>query len=115
MPFELGLTVAGASGLDSIHHWIVLEERPYRLQKSLSDLNGYDEFVHNGTVTGLLQALIDAFQSPGHSVSMKEMKAAYRALRFVGKQVKVEYSWSNLYRAAAFRQLVIAAKQIRDS
>jgi hypothetical protein len=112
MPFELGMTIARADKLESDTHWIVLEEKPYRLQKSLSDLNGYDPFVHKGTVTGLLQALLDAFEDPAHSVSMAEMKASYTALRIVAAQLKLENDWPDLYRAAAFRQLVVAANKL---
>ncbi len=112
MPIELGMTVARADKVDSGNHWIVLEEKAYRLQKSLSDLNGYDPFVHRGTVTGLLQALLDAFGNPAHSLSMTEMKASYAALRMVAAQLKVDNGWPDLYRAAAFRQLVVAANKL---
>lgn len=109
MPFELGMSIAHSGLSATRHHWIVLEEMPYRLHKSLSDLNGYDAFVHRGTVTGLLQALLDAFENPGRSMSLPEMKAAYRELRLVAEQLKIDNAWPSLYRAAAFRKLVVAA------
>src|SRR5947208_12074214 len=67
MPFELGLTIAWAETAQSNHYWIVLESKQYRLQKSLSDLNGYDHFIHNGTVLGVFRALLDAFDKPDTS------------------------------------------------
>ena len=113
MPFELGLTLAGIESLGRTHHWVVLEEKPYRLQKSLSDLNGYDPFVHHGTVTGVLQALLDAFENATRRVSIAEMKSAFDALRIVADQLKLTNELPNLYRAAAFRQLVLAAATLR--
>ena len=91
MPFELGLTLARTGKLDPNHHWIVLEERPYRIQKSLSDLNGYDPYIHNGTVTGLLQVLKNAFHNP--VVSMADMKTTYTLLQLSAKGLKSENDW----------------------
>jgi len=45
MPFELGLTIALQRSEIPRHSWIVLESRPHRLLKSLSDLNGTDPFI----------------------------------------------------------------------
>ena len=113
MPFELGMTVAWAETSQSNHYWIVLEEKPYRLQKSLSDLNGYDHFVHNGTVVGVFQALLDAFDKP--DVSITEMKQIYGKLRRFGAELQTTYRWSNLFQPSAFRRLAIAAAKIKSA
>lgn len=112
MPFELGLTLARTGKLDPSHYWIVLEEVPDRIQKSLSDLNGYDPFIHYGTVAGMLQALSDAFEQPAGEVSVAEMKTIYRLLRNFANGLQSANRWSDLYRLSAFRQLVLAAKEI---
>ncbi len=39
----------------SKHVWFVCESRNYRLAKSLSDLNGTDPFIHDGTVEGIFR------------------------------------------------------------
>jgi len=109
MPFELGLTLARTGKLDPNHHWIVLEERPYRIQKSMSDLNGYDPYIHNGTVTGLLQVLKNAFHNP---VSVADMKTAYTLLQLSAKGLKSENDCPDLYGAEAFRQLALMANKI---
>jgi hypothetical protein len=49
MPFELGLTVGMA---DADHAWIVCETRRHRVSKPLSDLDGTDVYIHNGTAHG---------------------------------------------------------------
>src|SRR5207245_1695984 len=53
MPFELGLLLGWqrAKG-NSRHIWFVMEPRQRRLQKSLSDLDGTDPLIHQGTVGG---------------------------------------------------------------
>ena len=103
----------GRETSQSNHYWIVLEEKQYRLQKSLSDLNGYDHFVHNGTVLGVFQALLDAFDKP--DVSITEMKQIYGKLRQFGEELQRTYGWNNLFQPSAFRRLVIAAAKIKSA
>lgn len=57
MPFELGLAVDWARTVRAAHQWFVLESEPHRLEKSLSDINGTDPFVHGGSPRGVLAAL----------------------------------------------------------
>src|SRR5437867_1257282 len=75
MPFELGLAVALAVHENhGKHHWIILEAVRHRLLRSLSDLNGFDPFIHGNTVSGVLGVLTDAFEKPGHAVSVAHMR-----------------------------------------
>src|SRR5258706_8356974 len=69
MPFEAGLAVAWSHVGNADHRWFVFEAVRYRLQKSLSDLNGFDPFIHDGTVRGVLRALTHAFVRPGVNVN----------------------------------------------
>ncbi len=62
MPFELGLAVAMRRR--GRHDWWVLESRAYRLQRSLSDLNGTDPLVHGGRPRRLIQILENTFARP---------------------------------------------------
>jgi hypothetical protein len=59
MPFELGLAVAW--GLQRKHEWAVFECVSYRLTRSLSDLNGYDQYTHRGLPEGVLEVVADLF------------------------------------------------------
>ena len=49
MPFELGMAVALARGNNS-RRFVLLETKRYRLQRTLSDLNGFDPGIHEGTI-----------------------------------------------------------------
>ena len=61
MPFELGLTLTWARLNPGQHSWFVFESRERRVQKSLSDLNGTDPNIHDGTVEGVMRELCNAF------------------------------------------------------
>ena len=62
MPFELGLAVAWEALNPTAHSWFVFEEKSYRLQKSLSDLNGTDPQIHGGTASGVFRELSNIFR-----------------------------------------------------
>ncbi len=81
MPFELGLTVVLQKSKIPRHSWIVLESSPHRLQKSLSDLNGTDPFIHSGTVRGVFRELCSVFVSTPLRPTVPQMFAIYRLLR----------------------------------
>jgi hypothetical protein len=49
MPLELGMTITWEMLNPDQHTWFVWESEAYRLQRSLSDLNGTDANIHNGT------------------------------------------------------------------
>jgi len=113
MPFELGMTIAWAETAQSKHYWIVSNQNNIGFKNRLVDLNGYDHFVHKGTVGGVFQALLDAFDKP--DVSITEMKQIYRKLRQFGVELQQTYRWNNLFQPSAFRRLVIAAAKIKSA
>ena len=55
MPFELGLTVALERIAIRKHAWVVCESKRFRLNKSLSDLDGTDVYIHGGTIRGVFR------------------------------------------------------------
>ena len=113
MPFELGLAVATAVfGNQREHHWIILEASRHRLLRSLSDLNGFDPFIHGNTVSGVLSSLIDAFDKPIHDVPVTQMCNLYRLLRLFAMNLKAAERLNDLYRPSAFRKLAVTAAKI---
>ena len=101
MPFETGMAVALAQ--TSGHQWRVFEQRPYRLQQSLSDLNGFEPFIHGGTARGVIDRLLDAFR--GKNFDRDEIRRLHRELlRFrstlMGRDVFQPYPFDQLVRAA---------------
>ena len=113
MPFELGLAVATAvHGNQREHHWIILEASRHRLLRSLSDLNGFDPFIHGNTALGVLSTLIDAFDKPIHDVPVTHMRNLYRLLRLFAMNLKAAERLNDLYRPSAFRKLAVTAAKI---
>lgn len=84
MPLELGMTITWATLHPKQHTWFVWESERYRLQRSASDLNGTDPYIHGGTAEGVLRELRNAFRldrepSGQGAPSVQEMLDVYRA------------------------------------
>jgi hypothetical protein len=110
MPFELGLAVARSLSGER-HFWIVLEEQHYRVQKSLSDINGFDPYVHGGTTDGVLQAIADAFHQPeGRNPSIPEVRRLWAVLRAAARELKRQEGTSSLFSRRSFGKIVLAAQ-----
>lgn len=109
MPFELGLAVAWSELNPRRHTWFVCETRECRALKSLSDLNGTDIQIHNGTVEGVMRELCNCFVAVGRQPDVPQMMSVYRALRRRLDQLKTLAGARSLYEARIFRDLSYAA------
>jgi len=109
MPFELGMAVAWEITKDQDHTWFVFEARKGRLAKSLSDLRGVDEFVHSGTVSGLLGSLNNVFVRRGNRPTMREVLAIYRDLRRALPSIQADAGAKSAFETRVFLDLVVAA------
>jgi hypothetical protein len=81
MPFELGLTVAIEKSSYPDHAWVVCETVAHRIKKSLSDLDGTDAYIHNGTIAGVFRELRNAFVGSRRQPTVKQMAKIYKVLR----------------------------------
>ncbi len=108
MPFELGLAVATRSA--ARHDWWILEARRYRLQRSLSDLAGFDPQIHNGRPLRMLQIIDDMFSRPG-----KRAVPLVAVLDLLERQAPaVRRRYGSLYTKGGFRSLVFTATTFCD-
>jgi hypothetical protein len=83
---------------------------PYRLQRSLSDLNGTDPLIHQGDPKRLLQVLENTFARP-HQPEIP----LFAILEFLGRRVPAaRQRYGSLYTAGAFRTLVSAASGLAN-
>jgi hypothetical protein len=113
MPFELGLTVAWASLNPTRHTWFVCESENRRLQKSLSDLNGTDPNIHDGTIEGVMRELCNAFVRPQAQMpSVPEMLYGYRILARKAEDIRRNAGSGSLFEARVFEDLYFAAAAI---
>ncbi len=76
MPLELGMTITWANLHPKSHTWFVWESEPYRLQRSASDLNGSDPYIHFGNAEGVLSELRNAFRRD-RAPSVPQMLTVY--------------------------------------
>jgi hypothetical protein len=109
MPFELGLAVSLAQRGTTRHQFRLLESRPFRLQQSLSDLNGFDPYIHHGTIDDMIHAIRDVFTDarPFPVATIRQVHQVYRALRTFARE---KFGAASPYSADRFRQLVTAGR-----
>lgn len=112
MPFELGLAVAKAEAARSHHRWFLFESEPHRLNKSLSDLDGTDPYIHANKPTGVLRALMNALVQHRAPVTMPGLESVYREVRIAASKLKKELRGAPLFEASAFKNLVILTNDI---
>lgn len=105
MPFELGM--CAATSLQGPHRFRVFETIPHRIGQSLSDLQGYEPFIHHGTIRGVICAVMDAFEglSEKRLTEEEDLRWVYRQIR----RYRTAAITGSVYRATAFRKLSVAA------
>jgi hypothetical protein len=116
MPFELGLAVSKQKSLKSKpHDWYVCESENFRLMKSLSDLNGTDPFIHNGTVNGVFRELCNMFRRPVRQPTVRQMRAIYRDLRKNLPVILRGAGSQTVFNARVFKDLCVFAGTSADA
>jgi hypothetical protein len=107
MPFELGLAcaVANLGQRRPRHAFVLLERRRYRLQRTLSDLNGFDPYIHNGTVAGTIESILDALRPPSGAPSPQAVFRFYRTLAVVASRL-TNGGRQSLFTRSRFLELV---------
>lgn len=115
MPFELGLAVAWKKIFPNQHEWFVFESTDYRLQKSLSDLNGADPQIHGDRVSGVLRELSNVFRRPVNQPTVPEMMRTHRAISRRVPIILAKAGASSVFEARAFQDLCFEAKIVAES
>jgi hypothetical protein len=115
MPFELGLTVAANTHRSAgAHVWFVFERVPWRLQKSLSDLNGTDVYTHGGTPEGVFRTLLSAFVRQRSQPTVGQMNVIYEHLRSNLRRILRDTGASSPFEASVFKRLSVYASALAD-
>jgi hypothetical protein len=112
MPFELGLAVAWTR-TNSRHKWFVFESVKRRLAKSMSDLDGTDPYIHDGTVRGVMREVCNAFVRPNQP-TVPQMMKMYRSLRRSVARILHDAGTRSLFTARVFSDLCLAAAVLRS-
>jgi hypothetical protein len=114
MPLELGLTIAWAKLHPALHTWFVCESVNRRAQKSISDLNGTDFNIHDGTPEGVMRELANIFVRRVGRATVPQMMRSYRALIRMLPTLKSNSGSKDVFTARMFIELIAAASAIRD-
>ena len=115
MPFELGLCVSHTMRPGVAHTWFIFESTAWRLQKSLSDLNGTDPYIHNDLVEGVFRELAKAFVRTGRQPSVKQMHSAYRRLTANLPRILTDAAATDPFNARAFSDIVVFTSALVQS
>ena len=111
MPFELGLAIGLSKKPGFKHDFFIIESTPYRLQKSLSDLNGFDPYIHNNDPIRLLKNIHGMFEPSRNQkiVDIKSFETVYEGLR---KAVRKDPVFKDFFSASSFQGLVYLSARI---
>jgi hypothetical protein len=104
MPLELGMTITWQILNSDQHTWFVFESEQYRLQKSASDLNGTDPYIHDGTPQGVFRELRSAFPRD-KMPSVPQMLIVYGLVDSALNSIFVANGTRNLYARSVFKEL----------
>lgn len=108
MPCELGLTITWQKLNPARHTFFEAHRR--RLQKSLSDLDGTDVNIHDGTVRGVMRELCNAFVRRGPQPGVPEMMRTYRIVSREISNVLASAGTNSLFEACVFKDLCFIAR-----
>jgi hypothetical protein len=111
MPFELGLVAGWQKAAPSGHTWFVFESSAYRLQKSLSDLNGTDPFVYGERADGILREIRNALVRRNNQPTVRQMLSIFESLKADVPRIKRNAGARSLFEAGAFAELVVVARR----
>ena len=114
MPFELGLAVAHERAHRKQHAWFVFESMPWRLQKSLSDLNGTDVYVHGGTIDGVFRELAKAFVRSKRQPTVQQMRIIYDRIVLVMPKFLADAGASDAFQSRVFQDISVYSSALAD-
>ena len=110
MPFELG--IAFALRRIENHKFVVFEAERYRLQRTLSDLNGIDPGIHAGTANGVISCVLSSLARPNTNPDPTQVEKLYRQLWKVVPDLKRSFNGKRIYSRAIFQELVAGAAKL---
>jgi hypothetical protein len=111
MPFELGIAFT-LRRIERNHQFILLEAKRYRLQRTLSDVNGIDPGIHGGTVKGMISCVLSSLGKPSANPDPSQVERIYHHLWNAVPVLKANHSRTTIYSRSIFQQLVMGAARL---
>lgn len=111
MPFELGLAYSLKLTATSSYQVLVLDAKPHRMDRYLSDYKGRDLFIHHARMSGVVSCVLDSFeQAP--AVAVADYREGIAELRVIAEEMKRDLQVDSLFRPAAYGRLVQSATRV---
>jgi hypothetical protein len=114
MPLELGLAIAWQKLNPAKHVWFIFEAKKGRIEKSMSDLNGTDPYIHRGRPNALFGELANAFVRQGSQTSVTQMQQVYIAPQDATPRVCRKAGTTFPFKAKVFDDLRVLARKLTD-
>lgn len=111
MPFELGLACAMAE-YRKPHSYFVMEKKPYRLDRTLSDFKGQDPLIHHDRPRRIIGGVISTLQTKSKSVDPNEVYKNFKILWAIAKELKKGYGENTIFSRAIFIRIVEAGTRL---
>jgi len=108
MPFELGLAVA-LNRMERRPKFIILESEQYRLQRTLSDVNGFDPGIHKSSVRGIITCSLAHIGKPHGNPDTQSVLRVHRKLWRAVPAFKRINGRADIYSRPIFALLINAA------
>jgi len=105
MAFELGLAYA-LRELRGAHDVVLLEVKPYRLDRTLSDLKKADHHVYEGKPGVVISCVLDVLGEGASDPDPEAVLALYRRLMCTAQDIKARYARETLFYAAVYRAVL---------
>ena len=110
MPFELGLFLGWLkTKRKNMETCFIFESVDRRLNKSLSDLDGTDPYIHEGRPRGVFRELNNALIKSRDEPTPEQMHNTYRFIKALSPYIIRSTGARSLFEARVFKELVVSA------
>jgi hypothetical protein len=92
----------------------VFEAEKWRVQKSLSDLNGTDVYIHGGTPEGLFRELVTAFVRVTRQPTVQQMQTIYEKVLSAMPKFLADAGTNDPFQARVFKDISVYAGALAD-
>jgi hypothetical protein len=113
MAFELGVTYALKAG--SSHRLFLFEQEPHRVQITLSDMNGVDPQIHDGTQRGVLRCVLNCLGSTRANPPLATLLNLTFKLSRIAAALKRQHRVATIFDRELFQQVVAAATRLAEA
>lgn len=111
MPFELGLACAIAQ-YSKLHSYVIMEKKPYRLDRTLSDIKSCDPLIHYDNPRLIISGILDVLGSNTNNPDPIEVYNVSKTLWGIAEELKRKYSKTTIFSRSIFTELVAAGLKL---